>query len=202
QSAEAGVETHYRPEELLGHCHSIDLGLLADLSRADLYAASASFHAPRVIRPDAVVAYRGRRIDYVTLCAADNILRILDLLGDDRPRTVCDIGGGTGTGARAWLTNSAHRPDLVAIVDIPETLVYAEAMLRSELGDERVQYVADRTLIPNSSGVVLCPVGNVAALARLSFDLVTNTYSMQEMTDAWIDWYMDWLDRQTCRYFY
>jgi hypothetical protein len=50
--------------------------------------------------------------------------------------------------------------------------------------------------------VILCPVGNIAALEGISFDLVTNTASMQEMTDAWVDWYMDWLDRQPCRLLY
>jgi hypothetical protein len=88
------------------------------------------------------------------------------------------------------------------IVDIPETLVYSETLLRTELGDGKVQYISTPASVPNRSGVVLCPVANIRALENTSFDLVTNTWSMQEMTDAWVDWYMEWLDRQPCRFFY
>lgn len=201
QSPEAGVETHFRPHELIGYCHSFDLQLLADLP-ADLYDAFASFRSPHIIRPDSVVEYKGRMIDFVSLCAARTMLSILNLLKGQWPRTICDVGGGTGTYARCWLTNSAHRPDLVAIVDAPETLVYSETLLRNELGDSQVQHISAPTTIPNRSGVVLCPIANIQALENISFDLVTNTFSMQEMTDAWVDWYMDWLDRQSCRFFY
>ena len=201
QSPEAGVETHFPPQELIGHCHSCDLELLADLP-SDLYAAFSSFRSPRIIRPDFVVEYRGRTIDFITLLAARTVLTLLKLLQDKRPRTICDIGGGTGSTARCWLTNSAHRPDLVVIVDIPETLVYSEALLRSELGESQVQYLAGPTCTPVRSGVILCPIANIRRLENISFDLVTNTTSMQEMTDEWVDWYMDWIDRQPCCFFW
>jgi hypothetical protein len=201
QSPEAGVETHFPPQELIGHCHSYDLELLADLP-SDLYAAFSSFRSPRIIRPDFVVEYRGRTIDFITLLAARTVLTLLKLLQDNRPRTICDIGGGTGSTSRCWLTNSAHRPDLVVIVDIPETLVYSEALLRSELGESQVQYLAGPTYTPMRSGVILCPINNIRRLENISFDLVTNTTSMQEMTDEWVDWYMDWIDRQPCCFFW
>jgi len=201
QSPEAGVETHFPPQELIGHCHSCDLELLADLP-SDLYVAFSSFRSPRIIRPDFVVEYRGRTIDFITLLAARTVLTLLRLLQDNRPRTICDIGGGTGSTARCWLTNSAHRPDLVVIVDIPETLVYSEALLRSELGESQVQYLASPTCTLKRSGVILCPINNIRRLENISFDLVTNTTSMQEMTDEWVDWYMDWIDRQPCCFFW
>ena len=200
QAADAGVETHFNRFDLITTCETAELGLRADLPD-DLYSAFSSFRAPRVVHPDSVVEYRGRKLDFVSLCAASTILRLLSLL-DQRPRSVCDIGGGTGKYALSWLTNSAHRPDLVAIIDLPETLIYSESLLRSELGDERVQYITSPDVMPSRSGAVLCPIANVRALEFIPFDLVTNTQSMQEMTDAWIDWYMDWLDRQTCRYFW
>jgi hypothetical protein len=68
------------------------------------------------------------------LLAARTVLTLLKLLQDNRPRTICDIGGGTGSTARCWLTNSAHRPQIVVIVDIPETLVYSEALLQRRHG--------------------------------------------------------------------
>jgi putative sugar O-methyltransferase len=202
QSSQAGVETHQTIWHLPRYCRSFDLQLLADLP-SDLYDAFASFRSPRLSRPDCTVEYNGRSLDFVSLCAARTILTILSWLPpSDRPRTVLDIGGGTGKYALSWLRNSAHRPDLVAILDIPETLVYSETVLRNELGDGAVQYLSTPTTIPNRSGIVLCPIGNARALAGLSFDLVTNTGSMQEMPDAWIDWYMDFLDRQPCRHFF
>jgi hypothetical protein len=201
QSPEAGIETHFPPQELIGHCHCCDLELLADLPR-DLYAALSSFRSPRIIRPDFVVEYRGRTIDFMTLLAARTVLTLLKLLQGNWPRTICDIGGGTGSIARCWLTNSAHRPDLVVIVDIPETLVFSETLLRSELGESQVQYLSSPTCTPKRSGVVLCPVTYIRKLESISFDLVTNTTSMQEMTDEWVEWYMDWLDRQQCRFFW
>jgi hypothetical protein len=84
---------------------------------------------------------------------------------------VCDIGGGTGKYAKGWLTNSAHRARLVVIIDLPETLVYSEALLRAELGNDRVHYIErqDDDALP-TSGAVLCPISNVAALGNLTFD--------------------------------
>jgi hypothetical protein len=201
QSPEAGIETHFPPQELMGHCHCCDLELLADLP-SDLYAALSSFRSPRTIRPDFVVEYQGRTIDFMTLLAARTVLTLLKLLQGNWPRTICDIGGGTGSIARCWLTNSAHRPDLIVIVDIPETLVYSEILLSSELGESQVQYLSSPRCSPNRSGVILCPITNIRTLESISFDLVTNTTSMQEMTDEWVDWYMDWLDRQQCRFFW
>jgi len=75
----------------------------------------------------------------------------------------------------------------------------------TSLATQRCVYLLDDTPIdPAAVGakVLLCPISNVSALRRLEFDLVTNTFSMQEMTDEWVDWYMRWLDMQPCRYFY
>src|SRR5215831_648317 len=186
QMPEAGVETHFRSPELIGHCYGTDLELLADLP-PDLYKAFSSFRAPQIVHDVFTVQYQGRALDFVTLCAARIILGILHLLDRDLPKTVCDIGGGTGKFAFSWLTNSAHRPDLVVIVDLPETLVYSETLLRTELGDDRVQYVTSPTSQLLRSGAILCPIAHVSALKGISFDLVTNFFSMQEMTDAWVD---------------
>ncbi len=202
QSPEAGVETHLPQRDLIGHCQGLDLQLLADDLPRHLYDALPSFRSPCIIRSEYVVDYKGRKIDLVSQCSAATILTILNLLKGNWPRTVCDVGGGTGTYARSWLTNSAHRPELVAIIDIPETLIYSETLLRAELGDGEVQYISSPTSILSKSGIILCPIANIRALENVSFDLVMNTASMQEMTDEWVEWYMAWLDRQPCRCFY
>jgi hypothetical protein len=197
QSPDAGVETHLAPNALMQCCRFVDLGL-RDILSPELIAAFDSIRSPRVALN--TIDYRGRPLDFVTLCAAQTISLLLHWL-PHRPRTLCDVGGGTGKYAYAWLTNAAHRPELVVIVDMPETLIYSEALLRSEFG-ERVQYLARPDQRPSGAGIVLCPLGNIKALANISFDLVTNSGSMQEMPDPWIDWYMGWLDRQPCRFFY
>jgi hypothetical protein len=38
-------------------------------------------------------------------------------------------------------------------------------------------------------------------LAPVQIDLVTNTNSLQEMSEAYVDFFMDWLDRQDCSFF-
>jgi hypothetical protein len=201
QSPESGIETNLPPHELVGHYHLGNLRMLETIMSDHIINALQSFHSPPLTSPAYKMSYQGREIDFVSMCAGIEILTILYWLDGDYPIRICDIGGGTGKYAHAWLTNSIHRPDLIVILDIPETLVFSETLLRSVFGDA-VQYISDLNTVPNASGIVLCPLANAEALKTLSFDLVTNTGSMQEMTDAWIDWYMDWLDRQSCRYFY
>jgi hypothetical protein len=200
QSGDAGVEKHFDRTELMAICEASDLQMHGALP-PHLYDAMPSFRSPKHVPSSSSISYRGRTLDFVTAGAANAILQILSIIGEP-PRTVCDIGGGTGKYAMAWLTNSAHQPDLVVIIDLPETLVYSEALLRTELGGGRVQYITSEETIPSRTGVVLCPVAYTRALQPLSFDLVTNKGSMQEMTDEWIDWYMAFLDRQECRFFW
>jgi len=178
-------------------------GSLADsMVPADLLKHFPSFGASALVSDEIAVRHDGARFDANAVQIAITILRLINMLRDDLPRTVCDIGGGIGATALAWLRNSAHRPDRVVIVDLPETLIFADALLRHELG--KVHYAHDRTPLDPAipAKVILCPVSNSMALHRLQFDLVTNTLSMQEMTDDWVDWYMLWLDEQNCRYFY
>ena len=122
------------------------------------------------------------------------------------PRVVCEIGGGTGAPARYWLTNPIHRPSCYVIVDLPTSLLSSEVFLRVNFDGLKLRYVdSPEPLAPDTTDqftVILCPVQCVAALAPLTFDLVVNTGSMQEMPDEWIDYWMAWLDRQSCRYFY
>ena len=67
-------------------------------------------------------------------------------------------------------------------------------------------YVTDSApLDPNvvsRYSVILCPIRFVDAISSLGLDLVINTGSMQEMTEEWVDFWMEWLKKQTCRYFY
>jgi putative sugar O-methyltransferase len=56
--------------------------------------------------------------------------------------TVCEIGGGYGAPARIWMTSPVRRPKKYIIVDLPESLFFAEVFLRAHFGD-RVSNVAE-----------------------------------------------------------
>jgi hypothetical protein len=119
---------------------------------------------------------------------------------------VCEIGGGFGAPARLFLTNSYYRPRVYVIVDLPESLFFAEAYLSTTLGADRVHYVEAGETLDSAKlhdGIaVLCPITRLAALNSQRFDTVTNSLSMNEMSDSYIAFYRDWLSEQPARYFY
>jgi putative sugar O-methyltransferase len=160
----------------------------------------ASFVEPDVSEPASMMIYNGRRVSspmFVhTQFFMDCVTRI------PRLDNVCDIGGGFGAPARLFLTNSYKRPRIYALIDLPESLFFAECYLRATLGGDRVHYV-DGALgeLPEWSAV-LCPITRIAALRPILFDLVTNTLSMAEMSDAYVAFYCDWLAAQPANHFY
>jgi hypothetical protein len=123
-----------------------------------------------------------------------------------RMDSVCEIGGGYGALGRLFLTNNYRPVRRYVVVDLPESLFFAEAYLRATLGSDRVHYVESATPIANRTlldhPVILCPVSRLPALRMIHFDLVINTLSMQEMTDEYVAFYRDWLAAQPANYFY
>jgi putative sugar O-methyltransferase len=113
---------------------------------------------------------------------------------------VCEIGGGYGAPARVWMTSPVRRPKKYIIIDLPESLFFAEVFLRAHFGD-RVINLAE-TPHDDSGQFVLCAASLIGRLSKTSVDLVTNTWSMQEMSDPWIDFYMNWLENSGARFFY
>lgn len=111
-------------------------------------------------------------------------------------RTVLEIGGGDGAMARLWCL---YFPvERYVIVDLPESLFFSEVCLRAEFGDA-VGYCTDSA--PPDAKILLVPAERLDSVVWPS-DLVINIGSMQEMNDAWIDRYMNWLDRYQTNYFY
>jgi hypothetical protein len=92
------------------------------------------------------------------------------------------------------------------LMDFPESLFFAEVFLRVNFNELKLLYVTDpEPLNPGvvlQYSVILCPIKYVEAVSSLSLDLVVNTGSMQEMTEEWVDFWMEWLQKQNCRYFY
>ncbi|MCE7997272.1 MAG: putative sugar O-methyltransferase [Rhodobiaceae bacterium] len=146
----------------------------------------------------------GRRVSNIVPYLSRVILSCLTLL--PKPDVILELGGGYGAPARLWLTNKIAQPKCYIIADIPESLFFAEVFLRTTFGTEAVHYVEDGAPIDKQMldrfRVILCPIPHLASLEKLPVDLIVNTGSLQEMSEEWIAYYMEWLDRQRATYFY
>ncbi len=110
-------------------------------------------------------------------------------------RTVMDIGGGFGAFARLW---RLYFPlDRYVIVDIPESLYFADVCLRANFGDEVGYFVSEDP----KTKIVLLPVDRMAEY-KGGCDIVVSIGSLQEMNETWVNFYMDWLDKCGAKFFY
>jgi hypothetical protein len=139
--------------------------------------------------------FNGRIVSTVMYYHARNVLVRINYAHG--PRHILEIGGGYGEFARLWLTNVIAPATSYIIVDIPESLFFAEVALRLEFGDKIGYFTGTDPGTP----VLLVPLSFLDQLSRGS-DLVINTGSMQEITDEWIDFYIAWLGLYQTHYFY
>ncbi|MGY3605909.1 MULTISPECIES: putative sugar O-methyltransferase [unclassified Bradyrhizobium] len=149
--------------------------------------------------------HNGRPISNVLFYLARVILSCLAVLPEP-PRVILEVGGGYGAPGRLWMMNSISRPKCYLILDMPESLFFADVFLRKEFGENSVCYVTGREHLTDEAverfSFILCPLPLFNALGSLPVDLVVNTGSLQEMSEEWVDFYRAWLDRQRCRWFY
>jgi len=154
--------------------------------------------------PETNYEHKGRLVSNVLFYLARVVLSCLSHIRE--VNIVLEVGGGYGAPARTWLRNPIRPPQCYIILDIPESLFFADVFLRQEFGDASVYYVERESPLSadvfRNHAVVLCPLSRHAALYDAPVDLVINTGSMQEMSEAWVDFYMTWLDRQRTRWFY
>jgi hypothetical protein len=139
--------------------------------------------------------FNGRIVSQIFYCHARIVLAGITYAGG--PRRILEIGGGYGEIARLWLMNSTAPIDSYVIVDIPESLFFAEVALKAEFGSQ-VGYFDGHD---PGTRILLVPITFLGNLTR-SADIVINTGSMQEMTDEWIDFYLEWLTKYDTRFFY
>ena len=161
-----------------------------------------SFAEPEISHPESTIRRHGRMVSAPLLVHTIlffNYVTRIPAIG-----RICEIGGGFGAPARLAMSNSYKRARSYVIVDLPESLFFAEVYLRATFGYDQVRYVQPGETISDiaDSSILLCPVTRLAALAPLHFDVVLNTLSLQEMTDAYVDFYRDWLDRSRADHFY
>jgi putative sugar O-methyltransferase len=162
----------------------------------------ASFSEPELSHPDTTIQHNGRSVSAPLSTHTIfffNIVTRVPSIGN-----ICEIGGGYGAPARLWMTNSYKRPRLYAIVDLPESLFFAEVYLRATYGFDRVHYVQPHEEIGSvpDGTILLCPVSRREDLKSITFNVILNTLSMQEMTDDYVAFYRDWLVTQPSNYFY
>ena len=145
--------------------------------------------------PESLGTFNGRTVSIVFYYHARTVLA--GITYGNTPKRILEIGAGYGEIARLWITNPIAIPESYVIVDIPECLFFAEVALRAEFGD-RVGYFEGRD---PGTPILLVPLPYLSDFNRAS-DLVLNSGSMQEMTDEWIDFYMEWLSKYDARLFY
>jgi SAM-dependent methyltransferase len=145
--------------------------------------------------PESLGEFNGRTVSRIFYCHARIVLAGMTYA--DRPRRILEIGGGYGEIARLWLTNSWAPAESFVIVDIPESLFFAEIALKAEFGDQVAYFEGHDP----GARILLVPIPYLGQLTRAA-DLVVNTGSMQEMTDEWIDFYVAWLAKYDTRFFY
>lgn len=155
-------------------------------------------------RPETMLQVGDKLISNILFFDACYLMQCLSWV--KHPELVCEIGGGYGLPAWFWITNRVHNPKTYIIVDFPESLFFSETFLRSSCQGFKTLYITNDSLLDvafiKEHRIVFCPIHHVGALGSLTLDLVVNTGSMQEMSEPWIDFWMAWLDRQSCRYFY
>ncbi|MBL6935303.1 MAG: putative sugar O-methyltransferase [Alphaproteobacteria bacterium] len=148
----------------------------------------------------------GRILSNVLFWHAYHILACASYINDRKIKSVCEIGGGYGNIARLWFENTVVDIDTYLIIDIPESLFFADVFLRSTLKDVEVVYINSVDDIDKANDakkvVYLCPIYLHELTSSLKFDVITNTESIPEMGDDWIHFWKDWLSSQNAPYFY
>ena len=117
---------------------------------------------------------------------------------------ICEIGGGYGALANIWLNNPKIRPDKYILVDVPETLFYAEIFLAVSNKDMNIDYIVENG---NSAGkisgdIVLCPAHLVHMLDDINLDLIVSKGCLNEIGVDWLIYYQKFIAKHPEAKFY
>lgn len=117
--------------------------------------------------------------------------------------TVCEIGGGYGNPARLWMLNQNHKIRNYTLIDLPESLFYAEVFLSVALPGRKIIYCNNPGDLGNATDTVyLVPVHLTQLIRNANFDLVVNTGSLAELSEDWVTYWSDWISKQEVETFY
>jgi putative sugar O-methyltransferase len=123
----------------------------------------------------------------------NNILR--GLIGEDRPRTVLEIGAGSGNFPSILYHDWA--PLRAILLDLPETLAVAVPYLSNLFPQARIVLPNEIQSggFPKNFDFAFLTVDQLDLLANDSVDLAINCHSFQEMTHSQIDIYFKLIQR-------
>jgi len=193
----AGFETRHTGPDLDGHVWSMEIAIARDFPQ---FADKLHSFSESPLSARETLTTRDGWLTSSPLCY--HAYKIMSILSHLQPSSVVEIGGGTGGPARAWLTNDLHRPRFYVNIDFPESLFYAEVFLRAAAPELITGYLHAGTPFPEDCHVVLCPIANMDEVCRQPIDLLINSGSMQEMSDDYIAFYMDKIERSRWDHFY
>ncbi len=154
-----------------------------------------------------LAAYVNCQQTLVSSVLYNHIIHTMRCLTYTRPNRVVEIGGGYGAPGRIWMTNGIHRPKQYIDVDFPESLFYAECYLHATLPNHQIVYLSNESdfelLNQYTENVIfLCPIANFKKLLEFDIDLITNTGSLQEMSEEYVSFYVKMIENSQCKTFY
>lgn len=142
---------------------------------------------------ESIVEIKGRKLSNIFLSHLYFFLRTQQLFeGQGLPRKILEIGSGYGALARIYKT--MNKGVSYTLLDLPESLFYAHTFLSASFPDAKIKYLNEKTNEDLSGyDFILVPVQNCTFLAEKEFDLVINTGSLQEMPDATVKFWMNFI---------
>jgi putative sugar O-methyltransferase len=169
---------------------------------------------------DAVACFEPflRAVDHLGLCEPDLLAQarrlrwlkgdlgtVMDLnlltayLPDEMPRPlrICEVGGGFGRVAEAFLELCKEGIHYVLVDAVPASMMYAYQYLRRAFPERKIGSVYAGDTYDTSFDCFILPAWQSDALQDASFHLAVNIESMQEMEDHHIKHFMTMFDRVT-----
>lgn len=151
----------------------------------------STFGAPRIFEKNGLLRSSNFLVNAFTTYRITNLLR---RLGKTGPLRILEIGAGWG--GCAYQLHHAADVESYVIVDLPENLYLSSVYLTNSLPDRRLVCLdvdgAELTAIEPGSVAVGLP--GVIERLKTKFDLVLNSFSLQEMALDSVQAYMEWID--------
>jgi len=112
-------------------------------------------------------------------------------------KVIVEVGSGFGRLAR--LMHLLDRSRCYVLVDLPESLVFAYAFLRTSFPESRIKVLANADdIVPGMTqhfDFIFCPIHQLVHLKLDRVDLFVNTYSFAEMTQGCVNHILDCVER-------
>lgn len=150
----------------------------------------ATFGAPLVFEHDGVRRSAGH---WVNAATTHRLLEFLRRFGKKEPLRVLEIGAGWG----ACISQLHHSREIEScvIVDLPKNLFLSTAYLSAALPERHLEFldVAGHPINAIAPGTIAACLPGTIGRIRAPFDLVLNSFSLQEMALESVQAYVDWI---------